>query len=423
MGFLDRVLGMLQGQSPKEQLVLTPASALEQLDPLSERIERGFDEKLANLSERFRNESGKTRDNLKKLEAGTLLNKDVEKRHLQIMEGNRNAYIRKIEQFLDAVASIAPLDRANAPQAAEYLRERLESLLKSTQKSYFVLQEFLANESRDIAGNLKAFDRLIAGLKEPLESQEKKLSRIKTVRGQLAGVGRQPEQEEGLRRSARLADDSAAEAEQALDNFKLSKRYLGLSRLRKRHEQLRLEGDGLTDRLAQSLSVIERAMRKYHKISAEPEIVSAVLDASEQVLLLEPKRLEQLLPRLERAISSGELSLKDRKCERSLETIQQLSEELGPLAERFRRLDAELRDAGKELEGHAAAAEEQELLRTVKECAVRARMARESLTIYLESRGKQPEMDAGSLEAGLGELFGRPVRLEMQQDKPARLKP
>lgn len=423
MGFLDRVLGMLQGQSPKEQLVLTPASALEQLEQLNESIVRGFDEKLANLSERFRNESGKTRDNLKKLKAGTLLNKAVEKRHLQLMEGNRDAYIRKIGQFLDAVASIAPLGRARASQAAEYLRERLESLLKSTQKSYFVLQEFLANESRDLAGNLKAFDRLITELKETLGSQEKKLSRIETVRGKLAGADRQPEQEEGLRRSARLADDSATEAEQALDNFKQSKRYVELSKLRKRHEQLRLECDGLTDRLAQSLSVIERAMRKYHKISAEPEIVSAVLDAPGRVLLLEPKRLEQLLPRLERAISSGELSLKDRKCERSIETIRQLGEELGPLAEGFRRLDAELRGAEKELEGHAAAAEEQELLRTVKESAVRARIARESLTAYLESRGEQPEMDAGSIEAELGELFGRQVRLEMQQEKPARLKP
>ncbi len=276
MGFLDRVLGMLQGQSPKEQLVLTPASALEQLESISERIERGFDEKLASLSERFRNESGKTRDNLKKLEAGTLLNKAVEKRHLQIMEGNRNAYIRKIEQFLDAVASIAPLDREGGHQAAECLRERLESLLKSTQKSYFVLQEFLANESRDIAGNLKAFDRLITELKEILESHGKKLSRIETVRGQLAGTDRQPEQEEGLRRSAQLADDSAAEAEQALDNFKRSKRYLELSRLRKRHEQLRLECGGLTDRLAQSLSVIERAMRKYHKINSGQYSLSPV---------------------------------------------------------------------------------------------------------------------------------------------------
>ncbi len=414
MGFLDRVLGMLHGQSPKEQPVLTPASALEQLELLNERIERDFDEKLANLSERLRNESGKTRGNLKKLEAGTLLNKAVEKRHIQIMEGNRVAYIKKIWQFLDAVADTAPLDKERGHQAAEYLRERLESLLKSTQKSYFVLQEFLANESRDIAGNLKAFDRLVTELKETLESQEKKLSRIKTAREQLAGAGRQPEEEEGLRRSAQLAEDSAAGAEQALDNFKRSKRYHEFSMLRKRHEQLRADVGGLTDGLAQSLSVIGRAMRKYHKMSAEPEIVSAVLNASGQVLLLEPKRLEQLLPRLERAISSGEISLK--KCERSLETIRQLREELGPLAERFRRLDAELREAERGLGGHAAAVEEQELLRTAKESAVRARVARESLTAYLKSRGEQPKME---IEAELGELFGRPVRLEMQGEKTA----
>lgn len=420
MGFFDRLKGILQGQSPKEQLVLTPESALEQLEVLSGKIERGFDEKLTALSERFKRESSKTRKNIQRLEQGTLLNKDVETRHLQLMEGNRKAYIRKIEQFLDAVAETTSLNKEKAHQTAEYLRDRLESLLKSTQKSYFVLQEFLANESRNLASNLKAFDKLISELKETHESQEEQFSRIETVRDQLAGAGRQPEREEGLRKSAQRADDSAAKAEQELDSFRRSKRYRELTKLKKRQEELKAESSKLTNQLAQFLSVIDRAMRKYLKMSADPEIVSAVLNVTEQVLLLEPKRLKNLLPRLERAISSGEVSLKDKKRKKSLETIQQVKEELPGLAERFKTLDSELQEAEKKLEANAVIGEEKRLLARVKESAVRARMARESLTTYLESREEQPEMDADTLEKELAGLFGRGVRLQFQDEQPAQ---
>ena len=419
MGFFERLKEVLQGGEAKQPLHLTPVSALEQLESLSDKMKRGLDEKLIALFERFEHESGKTRGNITKLEQGTLINKDVETRHLQIMEGNRTAYIRKVEQFLDAVDEATPRDKGKAHRTADYLRERLESLLKSTQKSYFVLQEFLANESRNLASNLKAFDKLISELQKLQESQEEQFSRMETVRAQLAGVGRQPEREDGLRKSAEKAEVSAAAAEQAQNIFKRSTRHRELATLRKQQENLRTECESTIDALAQSLSVIGRAMKKYLKMSAEPEIVSAVLDSSERVLLLEPKRLKQLLPRLERAITSGEVSLKDKKRKRSLEMIQQLNEELPGLAERFKKADSRLSETEENLGENAAVSEEKRLLVKVKESAVRARMAGESLNTYLKSRDEKPERDSETLdilEKELTGLFGCGVRLQLQQN-------
>src|SRR3989338_3831122 len=169
-GIFSRLRGMLQAR--EETVLLTPSSAIEHLKDAEQRLEREFDGTLKALSERFLDESARTRENIARLKEGKLLNRNVEERHLQILEGNRSAYIKKVEQFLEDIDSSQPLGKEKAQETAALFRVSLEGFVKSTQKSYFILQEFLANESGVIAGNLKRFDSLISEIKGKAESQE-----------------------------------------------------------------------------------------------------------------------------------------------------------------------------------------------------------------------------------------------------------
>src|SRR3989344_6033073 len=98
-GFFSRVRGMLQ--SRQEAVILTPNSAIDRINDAERLLERKYDGTLRVLSERFCNESRKTKENITRLREGNLLNRNVEERHLHIMEGNRSAYIKKVEQFLE----------------------------------------------------------------------------------------------------------------------------------------------------------------------------------------------------------------------------------------------------------------------------------------------------------------------------------
>ncbi|MBS3165353.1 hypothetical protein J4439_08040 [Candidatus Woesearchaeota archaeon] len=415
-GFFSRVRGMLQ--SRQEAVILTPNSAIDRINDAERLLERKYDGTLRVLSERFCNESRKTKENITRLREGNLLNRNVEERHLHIMEGNRSAYIKKVEQFLEEVGSHQPSGNDTERETAALLREGLERLVKSTQKGYFILQEFLANESGAIAGNLKMFDSLITELKKEADAHEKLLCGFDAVRERLARLDKQPGREERLRREAEAAEKAAASAREDLEKYKRGASYEEYSLLSARLRELKSRCSGLVGGFSQRLGVIDRAMRKYSKMSAEPEIVEAVLIASVRVLLLEPERLERLLPLLERAIHSGELDLKDRKRERSLEIISSLKKELPALAKAFSGAEFQRQEADALLRGHPAWADEQRLGNSAEEALGRARLAGEAFRNCIASAGTAYGTEKKEMESEVSRLLGQAVCLSLGTGNP-----
>lgn len=409
-GLFSRLRGMLQQR--QETLMLTPASTIGHLKNAELRLETGFEGTLKALSERFFDESAKTRENILRLREGELINRNVEERHLQIMEGNRSAYIRKVEQFLETMESSLPFRKEKAQETAALFRMSLEGFVKSTQKSYFILQEFLANESGAIAGNLKAFDSLIAELREKADSHEKRLLAFGSARERLERLCRQPGREERLRHDAEASGKAAESAGEALEKFRQGQSWKECTFLKARLDELESRCKGIEDTLSQRMGVIGRALRKYSKMSAQPEIVEAVLTVPVTVLLIEPERLERLLPLLERAISSGELDLKDRKQEKSLDAISSLGKELLGLAKAFSEAESGRQEADALLRGHPARAEEGRLSSAAEEARARARLADETLRSFLESSGTPSDAERRELEDEAAGLLGRAVRLE-----------
>ncbi len=412
MSFLTKLKKMFK--ATEEHLLLAPQHAIQHLEDAEKKLENEFEDTLSRLSERFDKESHKTRKNITRLQGGELLNTKVEKRHLQIMEGNRDAYVKKVEQFIHAVDNRQPIKKEHAPHVKTELEEKLERLLKSTQKAYFVLQEFLANESRAIAGNLKMFDSLLKELDREIEEQEKLLARLGIVKTTLSRLDKQPGREDKLREAAEAAEAEAESAEAALERYRRGKEYKEFKSLKKTWEHLESECDTITHELSQHLSVIERAMRKYHKICLEPKIVAAVLDAPMRLLLLEPERLATLLPKLELSILSDELMLKQRKREKSLKAIAYLIKEMPSLTKKFSRLEGLREEAESELSDHTAEENEKRFSRTAEETTVKARLCLEELENFLETTGKPLDSEIQKLEEELASLLGRRICLELE---------
>ncbi len=409
-GIFSRLRGMLQAR--QETVLLTPASAIGHLDEAEQRLRRESDASLAALAARFSGESAKTRENIVSLRKRELLNRNIEERHLQILEGNRSAYIKKVEQFLEIMESSLPFRREKAQETAALFRMSLEGFVKSTQKSYFILQEFLANESGAIAGNLKRFDSLITELKDKAESQEKLISGLRAACERLARLCRQPGHEERLRGEGESSEKAASSAGEALEKFRQGASCREYSVLKDRLLESESQCGSIEEGLSQRLGVIGRALRKYSKMSAQPDIVEAVLTASVRMLLSEPERLERLLPLLERAIRSGELDLKDRKQEKSLDAISSLAKELPALAKAFSDAQVKRQEADALLRSHPAKAEERRLRSSAEEAQARARLAGEALRSFLEISGMPSEAERKELEGEVSRLLGKTVLLK-----------
>ena len=138
--FLARLFG------EKEELKQLKKSELEGY--IKKQLEKGSIEHLfREFSGRIYELSETIRERCNELEKAELQNKNIPPRAITIMEGNRKAYIQKTIHFINRIREI--LDEletlANSSSIIDKvskINEMFDEYNKSTQKPYYILQEF-----------------------------------------------------------------------------------------------------------------------------------------------------------------------------------------------------------------------------------------------------------------------------------------
>jgi len=111
------------------------------------------------------------------LEKAELQNKNIPPRAITIMEGNRNAYIHKTMHFTGKIREILSEIQTLADSDIiidniSKISEMLDEYNKTTQKPYYILQEFFANESHKVALGIKEISDLIQQFRENLKQSD-----------------------------------------------------------------------------------------------------------------------------------------------------------------------------------------------------------------------------------------------------------
>ncbi|MBT6041321.1 hypothetical protein HOH15_05290, partial [Candidatus Woesearchaeota archaeon] len=141
-----------------------------------EDIDKEINESYERLVETIK----ETKQRLEELKKAELRNDKIALRAKQIMEGNRTTYISRAILFLDS------LDTENrgfftAKKFYKDFQGKIGSFNKQTIRSYYVLQEFLANESSKVAEGLKNIDKIIREIRDVIDkSPISDLDEIKT---------------------------------------------------------------------------------------------------------------------------------------------------------------------------------------------------------------------------------------------------
>ncbi|MBU1849956.1 MAG: hypothetical protein KKH40_04485, partial [Nanoarchaeota archaeon] len=139
-------------------------SFLEKKD-VSKRIE-GFKQ----FSE---NKIKEARDAINELESATLLNEKIPERVKHILSGNRKNYIQKINFFLDDLEF--PKKRTEIRTFSIELSKKIDKLSEETQKSFFVLKEFLETEAATVAKKIKEIESESIKLRRLVEQENLEL--------------------------------------------------------------------------------------------------------------------------------------------------------------------------------------------------------------------------------------------------------
>ncbi|MEK6983660.1 MAG: hypothetical protein AABX33_03730 [Nanoarchaeota archaeon] len=321
-------------QDEKTQGVKTTEISLQNADGwLSERSKPWMEETQQHVEDiliRVNEELQKTRTHVEILENAKLQNPNIPFKAKQYMEGNRKSYIKAINSFLGHM-EINNKDCFYLLNFCKFFDESISSLNKSTLRSYMILQEFFANETKKIAQNLKNFDDLFKGLKSELSNERiaaannsrEKIQSLKTKLKQKINLDVELKDSEA---SLIISNNEKDKIISDIEEFRKSDDHNDFSRLNDEKKSKATAFYHDKNQLLQSFSILERALRKYSHIAFEhEEIVLSYLKEPINTLVNDKElKILDILDNLEKTLNDNKLQIDAKKREKSIEEIKKL---------------------------------------------------------------------------------------------------
>ncbi|MBS3132232.1 hypothetical protein J4212_07395 [Candidatus Woesearchaeota archaeon] len=295
---------------------------------------------------------------LGELESAELMNTKIPHRAKQVIYGNRQAYARKIESFIDGIS----FDGSNYNKLLEdcdNFDSSLDRIAKATLKGYTILQESFADESSKIAASIREMDVLVRKLrglilsskidsvlksKELLGDASSKISRKQKIMSEIDSGHKRLEE---LKKSRDALEKEKADLMNSKD---LSKLY----ELNGKSALLEREINSNKNALTSSFSALEKALKKYSRVAFESQKLAERYLEDPLGAMLHDHGLEilKLLEGVKKAIDSGSIILDDKKRQKSLEVLQSLDRDFfAAFLERHRSLSKEREDVNSSIRG------------------------------------------------------------------------
>ena len=303
----------------------------------------------------IKQEIKKTRENLENLEQAQLKNPKIDPRLINIMQGNRNTYIRTINKFLDTTRFPETLDEYKT--FSEEFDKEIGRTAKSTHKPYMILQEFFAHESRKIADNLKKMSDAAKEIHALfLKEGFKSITNIEEIYGK---IKENKKLKQDIDNTIKEKDDEIKKYEQEkqklapkIQQLKNSPELKAYCNKEKELEQLKQQIKNLEDDFFHSYAVIEKALKKYERIAVEPMVVQDILNYKFRAIINnETSALLNALESMKQAVEKDTIELDKKKKEKTIQEINKLDKDhLLDLKQKYNEAAGRINSSEQELE-------------------------------------------------------------------------
>ncbi len=305
-------------------------------------------------------ESSNLKAKLETLNKASLQNPNIPIRAKQYMEGNREAYIKSIKQFISSL-EINQLEPLNIPYFCTDIKRKLDFLAKSTQRPYTILQEFFAHQSSDIARSLKNILSIIEDLEKLYNKSS--LSEINSIKQDIKAIKNKLLQKESTSKLIQNIESEIKSLSETLSKLNSEKQFLTKSESYKKYNELKIEKSQLTNELRNleqnfidNFQSLEPALKRFAKISSEEALINDYLTKPIKALLNDIGfKIIAILDNLSKNIQSSSIQLKDKKEKKTLEKIKEFSQEyLKSFIDHYKELSAKNKELNLMIEQNEA---------------------------------------------------------------------
>ena len=329
--FLARLFGA------KEELKQLKKSEIESY------IKKQFDKDSINsllkeFSGRIDEISETIKERCDELEKAELQNKNIPPRAITIMDGNRKAYIHKTMHFTGKIREILSevqtlTDSDVIIDNISKINEMLDEYNKTTQKPYYILQEFFANESHKVASGIKEISDLIQQFRDSLKKSD--AHKFQEILNLLNKARNRKERKKELENQKKELEKNLDGEEKNIlflkDEIKKIKKSPEFNELAKLNDKLKTEKDEqnkLSDEIYYKLAPLSRALRKYAKISFDEKSVEMIVfDPFKAIAMIKTEALSNVFSSLTKSIKEKKIALKNNVQKKNLLILNELNPE------------------------------------------------------------------------------------------------
>ena len=266
------------------------------------------------------------------LKNAKLQNPNIPNRARTMMEGNREAFIRKTSHLANMELDYKTLEEAK--EKCSLAAKTIDNLAESTQRSYAIANEFFARELSKISVSIRKIKKCMSDALAGIENS--RLVKIRGIKEELDAI------KYGKERRLRLLDEVdkekknikkeqniAAEAEKGINEVKSSSGYHEFEALIKEREEAGRRAIQAEAKLIHDLSSIDKALKKYGKIAFENEklIVDYIESPLAALLKDESFDIAKVLSKMERHVEANRLEMDSRKKEKTISKLKELDKQ------------------------------------------------------------------------------------------------
>jgi len=289
-------------------------------------LKKRADKQISAVSKKISAKIETTEEHIVKLEQAELRNKNIPKRALQIMSGNREAYIKKTRDFLARIDT----DFDEAMEALSIFDKDLEALQKGNAKSNMVLNEFFSDETKHISLDIKDIVTYMDEVRSILKDTG--VLGMPTVWASVNAY------DDKVRLSAELdleferleqdLTDEEKTIEQTkgkIDEIKSGAEYKSFEAQDKERDEISKQLTELEKSLSVHFASLETALKKYGRISVNEKLILAYQSGALSALVNDAElQILDILMSLKSSIENNKIELKEKKRQKALLAIKDL---------------------------------------------------------------------------------------------------
>ncbi len=331
----------------------------EWLDEKAEDFYSDVDLRAKELLDSIKSKKAEALEQVEKLRSAELRNKNIPTRAIQIMEGNRRAYISSTERFLEKI-DFEKLDYKNWSDFYSLFEEEIKILARGNQKSYMVLQEFFANESNKIASKIKEIEDQISQTNKDISGKDMAgFNRLQSMAEDIRNKEKYLKSNEiDIKKKKEEIKAAGGELENLKDKIKSaeeSDEYKNVLDLIEQKEENKQKIKNAEKELLNVFGQFDRAMKKYSKISTEPVVTLLYLKNPYKALIEDnEKKIVKILSGMSDSLEQGKLGLKDKQKEKTQEAIRKLdSSFFNQYLEQDKKVKEENKKLEKQIKSHS----------------------------------------------------------------------